>query len=104
MGRALKNIGERDYFSDESEDFKQLLSMVGNSWKMVIGVHAKTLNDNYFQDMTGVPKVQLVMDSTYFIPELFDSPGDMNYVLCHDRNYVDYVKKQFGIMKLHLEN
>lgn len=96
VGKCLELVGESVIYSSDSADFNNLLKQVGTSWKMIIGVHSLALNNSYFQGLTAVPKIQIVMDSTYFIPELFVCPDDMNVILCHDNNYVSYAKKYYG--------
>lgn len=94
IGRGLEAMGEKVIYTSDMEDLTSVLNIVAGAFKMVVGIHAIVLNDDYFRGLTHVPKVQVVMDSTYFVGELFDTTPDPMYtVLCHDENYIDFVKR-----------
>lgn len=96
IGACLEQNGESVVYSSDCKSFENVLKLAGTEWKMIIGVHSIALNNAYFQSLSNVPKIQIFMDSSYFVSELFDCPGDMNIVLCHDINYVDYIKRCYG--------
>ena len=100
MGESLERKGEHVYYANGANT-DALLSMVGDDWKFILGVQAKSLNADYFARKKHIPKIQIIMDSTYFVPDLFEQKGDDYYILCHDRNYSEYVKKHHNIKNVY---
>lgn len=93
LGKAYEQLGERViYLSPEDKDqLQEVLAGTKDRISMVIGAQSKALNHPYFKRMKQVPKIQLVVDSPYFIGDFFDEMDEDYYCFFQDFKYAEYV-------------
>ena len=101
IGESLGRKGEYVYYSN-NPGFNTLVSKVGNNWKMIIGVQTSSLNSEYFAGMNSIPKIQIIMDSSYFVPDLFVHASEDYHYFFHDENYAIFAENQYGLKNVNL--
>lgn len=95
LGKAYEQLGEKViYLSAEDKDkLHKVLAETKNRINMVIGAQSKALNHSYFKSMKQVPKIQLVVDSPYFIGDFFEEMDEGYYCFFQDFKYAEFVMR-----------
>lgn len=98
LGKAYEELGEKVLYvsSENSDEMLRTIIDKKNRIRFFIGVQALVLNNDYFNQMLDVPKIQLVVDNPAFIPGLFSNTNSSYYFFIHDYQYVDFVKKHYA--------
>lgn len=76
----------------EQSDYIYLMENVS---KAIIGFQAIAFKTDFFKRLHGV-KMQFWFDNPVFSEFHFNELEDDCYILCHDANYVEYIKEQYG--------
>jgi len=92
LGQAVISTDGR--YGDYEHISTQVL--LEQNYKAIIGMQAKALESDVFNEMKG-KKVQFWFDDpTFFVP-FFKNHSKETYVLCQDANYAEYIRKHYDI-------
>ena len=100
LAEALKEQGYCiEFYDTETEDVQGLAHLIGKRYKALIGFQAWILSAQRrddkcsLLDRIGGPKYNFIFDHPIWLQEQLKYVPDRYYVLTHDRNYVEFVKK-----------
>lgn len=85
LGQACVLLGQ------EETDYESFLN---RAIKGVIGFQAKALEIDYFKKLHG-PQIQFWLDNPVFSADHFSRLSTDCYVLCHDSNYTEFIRKEY---------
>lgn len=89
---GLRSLGQACILVGQAEtDYESLRN---RAVKGVIGFQAIALEIDYFKKLHG-PKIQFWMDNPVFSAEHFSRLSEDCYVLCHDSNYTEFIRKEY---------
>lgn len=102
FARALEGLGERIvYYDTEKDDVSRLSELVNGQYKASIGFQTWIMSvrwgegKGYVQDLIGGPKYDFVVDHPIWLKEQLEQVPDQFYVLTHDRDYQDFIRRHF---------
>ena len=102
LGDALKQLGENVIYCDLANgDYIHLSEYVGMEFKAIIGFHSMAFNiylqskKCFFHDLIIGPKFNFLFDHPIWAKEIFENIPKNLYVLTHDRNYIEFIKKYY---------
>lgn len=106
FAQALRGCGERVWIYDEQvEKLSEIGRYVDRQFKAVIGIQSYLFQiymkeaDGYLHDRIPGPKFNMILDHPVWLSEqLSDVPGNY-YVLTHDVNYCDFIKRYYSGVK-----
>ena len=98
LSKELQRFGQSVVTNKDKYGITVPLEKIGIiNWKAVIGFQAPFLENPILQKLNS-PKIQYWFDNpAFFYKTLFNYSGDDYYVLCHDKFYIDYLKKYYHI-------
>ncbi|MCM1089561.1 MAG: glycosyltransferase [Butyrivibrio sp.] len=96
LGEELRRLGQAVIMAEPDKiDYDYLQTHV---CKGIIGFQAVALGNDFFKSLHG-PKLQFWVDNPVFYKKWFERLGRDCYILCHDSNYLEYIREYY-----HLEN
>lgn len=101
LAKALVECHQKVIIYDpEREGQRVLAGYIGQRFKAIIGMqtygfHLAVDNDSNFHDFFMGPKFNMILDHPGYLPALASSVPRDFYLLIHDRNYMDFVKKYY---------
>jgi len=92
LAYCLRQRGEAVILAEAGNtDYEYLQS---HACKAIIGFQAGALRSKFFKDLQG-PKLQFWLDNPVFYAEQFAALPKDCFILCHDANYVNFIKKHY---------
>ncbi len=89
----IKRMGQACILAEQGKtDYEYLMNHV---CKAIIGFQSKAFRMEFFKNLRG-PKMQFWFDNPVFYEYHFADLSEDCYILCHDANYVEYIKEYFG--------
>ncbi len=87
-------------FDPKQQEQRTLAEYAGRRFKAVIGIqtygfHVVTEHNVNFHDLFSGPKFSMILDHPGYLPPLASSVPRDFYLLIHDRNYMNFVKKYY---------
>lgn len=92
LAEELRRLGQAVILAEaDTIDYEYLQNHV---CKGIIGFQAAALGNDFFKSLHG-PKLQFWVDNPVFYQKGFERLGNDCYILCHDSNYLEYIKKYY---------
>ena len=92
LAEELRRLGQAVIMAEtDAIDYEYLQSHV---CKGIVGFQAAALGNDFFKSLHG-PKLQFWVDHPAFFRKAFARFGDDCYILCHDSNSVEYIKRYY---------
>lgn len=87
-------------FDPKQQEQRILTEYAGQRFKAIIGIqtygfHVATDHNVNFHDLFSGPKFSMILDHPGYLPPLASSVPHDFYLLIHDRNYMNFVKKYY---------
>lgn len=102
FAHALEALGEQIvYYDTEKDDVSKLSELVNRQYKASIGFQTWIMSvrwgekKGYVQDLIGGPKYDFVVDHPIWLKEQLEQVPEQFYVLTHDRDYQDFIRRHF---------
>lgn len=89
---AIRKSGQACILAENGKtDYEQLMNHVS---KAIVGFQSKAFKMEFFKSLHG-PKFQFWFDNPVFYEFHFDDLDDDCNILCHDSNYVEFIREQY---------